>query len=129
MLPPVDTAYLSGLGVEYEIVPESGMTCITLRQWPLPVGFNRDVSDLLLRLHPGYPDVAPDMWWFNPEVLTSEGHRLPQTEVTEHYLGRTWQRWSRHLDANQWKSGVDGLESYFALLRSDMEGSVSLSGR
>ena len=129
MLPPADKAYLSGLGVEFEVEPEAGMTCVTLREWPLPLGFNRHTSDLLLRLHAGYPDVAPDMWWFSPAVLTSEGHRLPQTEVTEHHLGRDWQRWSRHLDANQWKSGIDGLESYFALLRSDMENSVSLNGR
>jgi len=41
--------------------------------------------------------------------------------VTEQYLGRSWQRWSRHFAAGQWQSGVDGLESYIALMRAEFE--------
>ena len=123
-LPDPDMAFLSGQGIEYEVVAEGGMTCVLLRDWPLPAGFNHAAADLLVRLHPGYPDVAPDMWWFSPAVRRADGTDLPNTNVYEQYLGRQWQRWSRHLTPEQWRSGIDGLENYVALTRHELERSV-----
>ena len=123
-IPEVDIVFLSERAITHEIVVESGMTCIVLPEWPLPEGFDRPAADLLVRLTPGYPDVPPDMWWFDPAVLKADGQALPATNVREHYLGRTWQRWSRHFSGAQWKSGVDCLESYLALIRQDMERGV-----
>jgi Prokaryotic E2 family E len=123
-LPEPDTAYLSERGIAHEVVNESGMTCVVLHGWPLPGGFDREIADLLLRLSPGYPDVHPDMWWFDPPVRLADGTSLPATNVVEQHLGRSWQRWSRHFTNGQWQSGVDGLESYLALIRRDLERSV-----
>lgn len=123
-LPDADRTFLSDLGFEYEVVVESGMTCVLVRAWPLPAGFNHATADLLLRLHPGYPDVAPDMWWFAPSVHRADGTDLPNTNTYEHYLGRQWQRWSRHLTPEQWRSGIDGLENYITLIRHELERSV-----
>ena len=120
-LPEVDTAFLSEQGIEHKIVVESGMTCVVISQWLLPDGFDQTKADLLVRLRPGYPDVPPDMWWFDPPVRRADGKALPATNVTEHYLGRTWQRWSRHFNGAQWQSGVDCLESYLALIRQDLD--------
>ena len=123
-LPQSDIAYLNERCVAHEIATESDMTCVVLREWPLPSGFDRDTVDLLLRLNPGYPDVPPDMWWFSPSVHLNDGNSLPSTTVVSNYLGRSWQRWSRHFRKGQWQSGVDGLESYVALIRQDLERSV-----
>ena len=100
------------------------MTCVVMPQWPLPSGLDRDAVDLLVRLSAGYPDIPPDMWWFSPPVHLANGEALPATNVVETYLGRRWQRWSRHFRNGQWQSGVDGLESFFALIRQDLEHSV-----
>ena len=124
-LPDPDMTFLSVLGIDYQIVAEDSMICVLLHDWPLPTGFNHAVADLLVRLNPGYPDVAPDMWWFSPAVCMADGTSLPQTQVHEHYLGRQWQRWSRHLTPEQWRSGIDGLENYIALIKNDLEHSVS----
>ena len=123
-LPDADLSYLSGLGLEFDIQGEGGMTCVVFRDWGLPSGFSRSSSDLLVRLPAGYPDLGPDMWWFSPPVHTVSGTSLPNTETTEHHLGRNWQRWSRHLQPGQWQSGVDGLESYVALIRHELERSI-----
>lgn len=123
-LPPSDTAFLVERDIDHQIVGDAGMTCVVLPSWPLPQGFDRDSSDLLIRLHPGYPDVAPDMWWFAPDVHLANGAALPRTNVVETYFGRNWQRWSRHLNDGQWRSGIDGLESFLALIRQDLERSV-----
>ena len=123
-LPQSDVAHLNERGVPHEIVTESGMICVVMPRWPLPSGLDHDTADLLLRLSPGYPDVPPDMWWFSPAVHLANGQALPATNVVETYLGRQWQRWSRHFTAGQWQSGVDGLASFLALVRQDLEHSV-----
>ena len=65
-LPELDIAYLNERGIAHEVVSDAGMICVVMPQWPLPSGFDRPASDLLVRLKPGYPDVQPDMWWFSP---------------------------------------------------------------
>ena len=97
------------------------MTCVVLQGYRLPAGYDREQADLLLRLNPGYPDVQPDMWWFDPGIHLKDGRVVRATEVTEQHLGRTWQRWSRHFIAGQWQSGIDSLESYLALISGELE--------
>jgi hypothetical protein len=123
-LPSTDTAYLSERGTEHAVSQEGGMICVLLPGFPLPAGYDRPRADLLLRLSPGYPDVPPDMWWFDPPVTLNNGTSLPATEVRETHLGRTWQRWSRHFDKGQWRSGVDCLETFLALIRKELSRGV-----
>lgn len=123
-LPDSDTAYLTERGIAHEVVIEAGMTCVVFPRWPLPAGFDHEAADLLIRLSPGYPDVRPDMWWFDPAVRLADGRAVKATEVVERHLGRSWQRWSRHFTDGQWQSGVDGLESFVALIRGNLERSV-----
>jgi hypothetical protein len=99
---------------------EGNVTCVVFPSWLLPAGYDRASSDLLVRLMPGYPDIAPDMWWFDPGIRLASGGVVPATELTELYLGRQWQRWSRHFQPGQWKSGVDGLESFLALIGGEL---------
>jgi len=123
-LPESDLAYLEERTFDCEISTETGMTCLVFAGWELPPGFNHTHADLLVRLSAGYPDVPPDMWWFDPPLRTAQGETIPATESIEMHLGRTWQRWSRHLDAGQWHSGIDGLESYLALIDAELCRSV-----
>lgn len=123
-IPDSDTQHLNERAIAHDVAVESGMTCVVFPNWPLPTGFDHEAADLLIRLSPGYPDVHPDMWWFDPPVRLADGQALPATEVVEQCLGRTWQRWSRHFADGQWQSGLDGLESFLALIRADLERSV-----
>ena len=120
MLPLEDQKYLRYRFPEFTETVVDQMICILIPGFPLPKGLNVKQSDLLLRLASGYPDIAPDMWWFNPSVVRSDGHAFKQTEVQEHYLGRSWQRWSRHLDAGHWRPGIDNLETYLALVQKEL---------
>lgn len=120
-LPALDQRYLADRKIEHVIHVGQGEICVVLPGWQLPVGLNVSTVDVLLRLSVGYPDIAPDMWWTDPPVRRADGTVIPGTEVTEQVLGRSWQRWSRHFQPGQWQSGVDGLESFFALIRSEFE--------
>lgn len=121
MLPPNDEAFFNDRGIAFEVSQEGGMTCVLLPGWMLPQGYTESSSDLLLRLSPGYPDVPPDMWWFCPGLVRTDGQPIPATESQEQHLGRTWQRWSRHFDGGQWLPGHDSLEGYLALVASDLQ--------
>jgi hypothetical protein len=125
MLPQIDMEFLVEAAPGHSISSEAGMICVMLPEFPLPLGFDQRSSDLLLRLAGGYPDVQPDMWWFHPPVSRTDGTKIPATESHEQYLGRVWQRWSRHLQPGQWHSGVDSLRSYVALVRKELQSAAA----
>lgn len=120
MLPPSDVEFLNERASGHSVTNEAGMICVLVPGYKLPTGFTRASADLLLRLSPGYPDVPPDMWWFEPAVRRIDGAAIAAADVVERHLGREWQRWSRHLPAGQWRSGIDGLHSYFALIAREL---------
>lgn len=121
MLPPIDQDHLQTRAPGSAVSIDGGMICVVIPAVPLPTGFTVSHADLLLRLSPGYPDVPPDMWWFAPAVQRIDGRPIAATEIQEFHLGRSWQRWSRHLNPGQWRSGIDSLESYLALMRQELD--------
>jgi len=120
MLSEGDEAYLKEHGFDYEVVQEGAMFSLVIRSFRLPAGYEPPVVDLLLRLPGGFPDAAPDMFWMHPVVAYVGGGVPPATETRLDYGGRTWQRWSRHL-AIAWRPGIDNLQSYLRLIRTDLE--------
>jgi hypothetical protein len=124
MLPTQDAKYLSERAPNHSVTQESNMTCVVISGFQLPPGYKCRQTDLLLRLSAGYPDVPPDMWWFDPPLRREDGKAIPATDVVEHHVGRSWQRWSRHFGAGQWQSGIDNLESFIALVRREVERAV-----
>lgn len=120
-LPETDLVQLAERGEAYEISSDANMICVVIRNFRLPEGYETTQSDLLLRLNPGYPDVPPDMWWFDPPVRLTAGRVIPATDCTEQYLGHSWQRWSRHFGPGQWRSGIDSLETFLALIRGELQ--------
>ena len=120
MLPTDDRAYLEQQYPAFAESAEGGMLCVVLPDFSLPTGLAPNRATLLLRLSPNYPDVPPDMWWFHPGLVRLDGGAIPNTEVTERYLGQLWQRWSRHLDAQQWRPGADSIRTYLAVLNRNL---------
>lgn len=120
MLTDDDRASLDRLGFAWSAAPEGGWLSVVVSGWPLPSGYDRADTDLLMRIPPGYPDMPLDMWYFSPAVAREDGVEIEQTQVRERFAGREWQRWSRHLNPGDWRPGVDGVESYLAWLRGEL---------
>ena len=120
MLSDGDEAYLRRRGFDYEVIEEGQMFSLIIRGFRLPEGYEPPVVDLLLRLPGGFPDAAPDMYWTHPTVRYLTGEAPPATGNRLDYQGRTWQRWSRHL-AVAWRPGIDNLQTYLRLIRTDLE--------
>ncbi len=111
-----DEGFLHSTGLKYSIEVDGGFANVVIESLTTGRGLRPENVDLLLRLPFGFPDAAPDMFWVAPGVTTVSGNQIPGAEVTEAYAGRDWQRWSRHI-AQQWRPGVDNLETYMAYVR------------
>ncbi|HEY3888807.1 MAG TPA: E2/UBC family protein, partial [Caulobacteraceae bacterium] len=94
-IPEGDSQYLTERAPGYSIINEGSMVCVIIPRFRVPSSFGVTESDLLIRLSSGYPDVPPDMWWFDPPLRRTDGQIVPATDQFEQHLGRTWQRWSR----------------------------------
>ncbi len=108
-LPPKDREYLEGKGLNYEERDTSGQKAIILHDHLLPDSkFDAIKADVLIMLPPGYPDMAPDMFYLDPWVRLANSNRYPNAADQRHdFDGRNWQRWSRH--NKDWRAGVDGI--------------------
>ena len=124
-LPARDAAYIADLDLRYEVVVDGGWLCLILCDYRLPGGYTAATTDLLIRLPPGFPDAAPDMWWFCPPVRLAATGELPiAADVMEPILGRIWQRFSRHVPPGAWQPGRHSLGTFLSLIRTDLERSV-----
>lgn len=118
MLPPEDQQFLEGKGYVWTTYPEAGWLCVVIKDYRLPQGYVPQTTDLMLRLPPGFPDAAPDMWWCDPRVvLARTSAPITGAEASETHLGRSWQRFSRHFQPGEWRPGKSGVQSFMALIR------------
>ena len=126
-----DIEFLLQKGWKYDVVSVGGEVHVVFRDFPIP-GDTYSIArvDLLVRLPPGYPNAAPDMFWTRQDVrLKATGgwpegaahHEVPGSgKGVEVYNSIPWQRWSRHFQ-DGWRPQVDGLRSYMASVIRDLE--------
>lgn len=123
--PPADYGLGAGLLQEAGVDPEraalhpqvGGWTFVVISNYELPAGFAPNRVDLLVKLPPGFPDAAPDMFWVRPEVRAPNG-TVPKSTSPEHLLGKSWQRFSWHLAPGAWKPGVSELRDFLRCIYS-----------
>jgi hypothetical protein len=116
MLRPADIASVDELCLPYTVTLEAGFALLQIERFPADAGLAPKEVTLLLRLPPGFPDATPDMFWVDPPLHTKEGATIPGTESIEQHAGRSWQRWSRHIQG-QWRPGIDNLATYMFYVR------------
>ncbi|BAN34108.1 hypothetical protein SCD_n00259 [Sulfuricella denitrificans skB26] len=123
-LPVRDVKFLSEREFKWEVVPDpQGAVCLLIKEFDVTAGgFTPSMIDLMIRIPPQYPMSPLDMWYCDPPIrLTTTGQFAQATEVMESHLGRSWQRFSRHLNGN-WQPGVDCLRTFFALIQRELQG-------
>ena len=122
-LPEFDRDYLLEKGYQFEEKIDVNINGLILKNWSLPVGkYNFVKSDLLIIIPNGYPEVRPDMWYFNPPIYLAPSNKpARQTQANISFEGKAWQRWSRHYPANEWRSGVDGIHTFLKKVQTALE--------
>lgn len=108
-LPEADREYFAAKGIVFEEFDKEGKKAVIVRRWPLPPGrFDAAAADVLIILPPGYPDVAPDMFYLFPWIRLMPAKTLPKAaDQPLDFDGQRWQRWSRH--NTEWRPGIDGM--------------------
>ncbi len=105
-------------GFKVTVVDEGQRLCVLIEKVPLPSGrFQMDASDVLVMTDNQYPYSAMDMFWTELGMLLKDGRVPKNAESVEHYLGRSWRRFSWH--RNQiWNPGGNPLMDHFAFVES-----------
>lgn len=123
-LPARDVKFLNERSLAWELLPNpQGAAFLVVKGFNVAAGgFTPAATELMVRIPAQYPMTPLDMWYCDPPVrLAVNGQFATASEVMEDHLGRTWQRFSRHLNGG-WRPGVDGLRSYFALIQRELQG-------
>jgi len=109
-----DEQYLKDKGFDYELHEELGRTLVVLKQFKLPSGYNHEAVDLLVIIPQLYPVTGLDMFWVIPEIRFIGNNCFPvNADVFENYLGKVWQRFSRHYP---WRAHIDSLGSHLTTI-------------
>jgi len=127
MLAEDDARFLESQGWRYEHQPDGELINLIIFGYELPPGYTVSRCDLLIRLPGGFPDAPPNMFWLDPPAVYPNGSQPPGAEQREVYVGRTWQRWSRHLSESEWRAGIDNLRSYVRFIRTNLEAAVPVA--
>ena len=78
-----------------------------------------EACDLLVVIPDGYATTKLDSFYTIPKLKCADG-RDPQNATVDSVLfGKTWQFWSRHLDDNDWRVGIDGLRTFISYIRGE----------
>jgi hypothetical protein len=97
---------------------------VVFKNYQLPAAYVPEQTNLLVRLVPPYPNENPDMFWTLPHVRLLSGAwpvNSAELQVVQNDNVQ-WQRWSRHFgDKAQWRPGADGLRTYMASIRVEVD--------
>lgn len=123
-LPARDIKFLDERKYDWQLVPDpQGTACIIVKTFNVSSGgFTPSTTELMIRIPAQYPMTPLDMWYCDPPIrIEATGQYAPASEVIESHLGRSWQRFSRHLNGS-WRPGVDGLRSFFTHIQRELQG-------
>jgi len=119
-LPEEDSRFLNAKGFDWRVEPNGSGGYLILHDFPVnPDRFDRSCTDLLILIPQGYPLAGLDMFFADPWVKLHSGELPGQADVPQEYLGRKWQRFSRHLQ-QPWRPGLDGLASFLAIIAKEL---------
>ena len=68
----------------------------------------------------GYATTKLDSFYTIPRFKRADGHDPQNATVDSALFGKTWQFWSRHLDDNDWRVGIDGLRTFISYIRGEL---------
>ncbi|MDD5463360.1 MAG: E2/UBC family protein [Methylococcales bacterium] len=86
--------------------------------YPLPSGYNKKLTKLLIKLPKSYPNGKPDMFWADLDLELSSGPFKEGISI-ENIYGVQWKRFSWHL--KHWNPGHDSLKTYLEFINRGLE--------
>jgi hypothetical protein len=110
---PQDEEHLDHLGFRWETLIDVGRRWLVIRNYPVPPGYNANMTDIAIEVPVSYPGAQLDMFFCHPALAILSGAMIQQTQHMEMVTGVPFQRWSRH---RQWDAARDTLATHLALV-------------
>lgn len=83
---------------------------ILFKEFPLPPGWNRTTTPLLVLIPPGYPMTPPDNFYVPIGFRLASGATPTNYSEPVSHLGQQWGQFSVHVQKEQWNPKADILE-------------------
>jgi hypothetical protein len=109
-----DAKALKARGYRLKLFAEEAFDDVLIYGYPIPSGYSKTASDLLLRLPPSYRAGRPDMFWTDRDLVLANGQVPDQAGVIETIEGTEWRRFSWH-PAN-WNPATDNLFTFLGFV-------------
>jgi hypothetical protein len=100
---------LQAQGLEVEVHDAGGLWLLIISAYPLPYGYNKTTTQLLLKIPLSYPNGKLDMFWTDHDLRLQESTGQAATSF-ETLLGRQWLRFSWH--PAKWCPGADNIFTF-----------------
>jgi hypothetical protein len=94
---------------EVEVAPD--LTWIVIRRFPLPEGWSKTQTDLLVLLPAGYPTTPPDNFYTDHDLKLATGAAIGNSSENVSVNGRVTRQFSFHIEAD-WRPHADLLQGH-----------------
>ncbi len=107
-------------GIRCDVIEEGTRIFVLLLKVSLPPGsFRMTSTDVLFITDQMYPLSAMDMFWTEPDLVRPDGSIPQGAESIEHYVERSWRRFSWHRNG-VWNPAGNPLLDHLAFMESRM---------
>jgi hypothetical protein len=103
-------------GQSVDLIEAEGLVNLVLHSYPLPPGYNKATTELLVKIPASYPNGRPDMFWVDEDLLLKDGRCPRSADLIETILGKKWRRFSWHPQG--WNPGTDNLRTYLEFVNA-----------
>lgn len=113
MIPAFITEEIEQLRAEghaVEVTEAEGWFNVVFSSYPLPPGYSKELTQLLIRLPLSYRNGKPDMFWVDEDMKLKGGGVPRSADSIEPALGKRWRRFSWH--PQNWNPAGDNVKTY-----------------
>lgn len=89
-----------------EVEASDQIEWVIIRHFPLPPGWNKSETAVLFFVPSGYPSMAPDCFYADPDLRLAGGG-MPSNSNINTALDRQWLWFSYHVRSGSWKPDLD----------------------
>jgi Prokaryotic E2 family E/Multiubiquitin len=114
---PEDVAFLDRYFPKWETLHQGGTGWIFIHDFKVPEAYNVGAASVAFMIPPSYPTTEFDMMYFYPALSRKDSQPIGALNF-QALDAKNFQRWSRHRNAGDWRSGIDNLETHVLSVQS-----------
>jgi len=85
---------------------------VIIKKWPLPSGWNKTETPVLILVPSGYPVTPPDNFYTDNDLRLANGGMPGNSSINVSQLAKPWLQFSYHVEGADWKPHVDILQGH-----------------